>query len=74
MNPEHYDLESLYDNCTDVFVVSMARQCITQLSKRRLISGDDSIELLEILSRAIDNAINANDALNHAKIFLRGDV
>lgn len=70
----HSNLGSLYNKCDDVFVITTIRHCIAQLWKRRLITGDEHFELLQILSRAIDNAVDANDALNKANAILRGDV
>ena len=68
------DLAAVYDNVPDALLIGMARRCLNQLQRRRLISADDSIDVLAILSRAIDNAIDANEALNNAKNILRGDV
>ena len=68
------DLSAVYDNVPDALLIGMARRCFNQMQRRRLISADDSIDLLAILSRAIDNAIDANEALNNAKNILRGDV
>ena len=68
------DLSAVYDNVPDALLIGMARRCFNQLQRRRLISADDSIDVLAILSRAIDNAIDANEALNKANAILRGDV
>lgn len=68
------DLTAVYDNVPDALLIGMARRCFNQMQRRRLISADDSIDLLAILSRAIDNAIDANEALNKANAILRGDV
>lgn len=68
------DLAAVYDNVPDALLIGMARRCFNQMQRRRLVSADDSIDVLAILSRAIDNAIDANEALNSAKNILRGDV
>ena len=68
------DLAAVYDNVPDALLIGMARRCLNQLQRRRLISFDDTIEVLAILHNAIDNAIDANEALNNAKNILRGDV
>lgn len=68
------DLSAVYDNVTDALLIGMTRRCLNQLQRRRLISAEDSIDVLAILHRAIDNAIDANDAVNNAKNILRGDV
>lgn len=68
------DLLTMYDNVSDALIISMARRCFNQLQRRRLISAADTIEVLGILSHAIDNAVDANDALNRANAILRGDV
>ena len=68
------DLSAVYDNVPDALLIGMARRCFDQMQRRRLISFDDTIEVLAILHRAIDNAIDANDAVNNAKNILRGDV
>jgi hypothetical protein len=68
------DLSAVYDNVPDALLIGMTRRCLNQLQRRRLISADDSIDVLAILSRAIDNAIDANEALNKANAILRGDV
>lgn len=70
----HFDYALPMNNCTDVFIIGLTRQCFAQLSKRRLITADDYVQLLTILSRAIDNAADANEALNRANAILRGDV
>lgn len=68
------DLTAVYDNVPDALLIGMARRCFNQMQRRRLISAADTIEVLGILSEAIDNAIDANEALNSAKNILRGDV
>ena len=68
------DLSAVYDNVPDALLIGMARRCFNQMQRRRLISAEDWIDVLAILSRAIDNAIDANDALNKANAILRGDV
>ena len=75
MNDEWNDeLSACYDNVPDALLIGITRRCFNQMQRRRLISADDSIDVLAILSRAIDNAIDANEALNNAKNILRGDV
>ncbi len=61
------DLSAVYDNVPDALLIGMTRRCFDQMQRRRLISFDDIIDVLAILSRAIDNAIDANDAVNNAK-------
>lgn len=68
------DLSAVYDNVPDALLIGMTRRCLNQLQRRRLISFDDTIEVLAILHRAIDSAIDANEALNKANAILRGDV
>lgn len=68
------ELLAMHDNVPDALIIGMTRRCFDQLSRRRLIDNDQHIELLTILSRAIDNAVDANDALNKANAILRGDV
>lgn len=68
------DLLAMYDNVPDALIIGMTRRCFAQLSRRRLIDSEQHIELLTILSRAIDNAVDANEALNRANAILRGDV
>ena len=52
------DLSAVYDNVPDALLIGMARRCFNQLQRRRLISFDDTIEVLAILHNAIDNAID----------------
>ena len=68
------DLSAVYDNVPDALLIGMARRCFNQMQRRRLISAADTIEVIGILSEAIDNAIDANEALNKANAILRGDV
>lgn len=66
------DLTEMYDKVSDALVIAMTRRCIAQLSRRRLVTGDDAIQLLEILSTAIDNAIAADDFVQRMREASRG--
>jgi len=66
------DLTEIYDKYSDALVIAMTRRCIVQLSRRRLVTGDDAIQLLTILSTAIDNAIAADAFVQSMRDASRG--
>lgn len=66
------DLTVMNDKVSDALVISMTRRCIAQLWRRRLVTGDDAIQLLEILTTAIDNAIAAHEFVQRMRDASRG--
>ncbi|CAB4141882.1 hypothetical protein UFOVP422_39 [uncultured Caudovirales phage] len=71
---DNKELSAMYDNVPDWLLFGMLGRCCLQLQQRKYLSVDEAIALFDILSRAIDNAVDANEALNEVKNILRGDV
>lgn len=70
---DNKELSAMYDNVPDGPLFAMLGSCCIQLQQRNYVSVDEAIALFDILSRAIDNAIKANEALNKVNDILRGN-